>query len=73
MLTQEQDGGGIRGLSALLILREILHRVQYKQKLDQIPRACDLFDLAGGTGTGGYVIHSDKSALILCCYIGLLS
>lgn len=61
MLTQDRDGGGIRGLSALFILKEILYRVQHKQKLDQIPRACDVFDLAGGTGTGGYVIqvHSD--------------
>jgi patatin-like phospholipase/acyl hydrolase len=47
------DGGGIRGLSELLILREIMHRVRYDNDLTQIPRPCDYFDLIGGTSTGG--------------------
>ncbi len=47
------DGGGIRGLSSLIILREVLYRIQTRGNLDVIPRPCDLFDLAGGTGTGG--------------------
>jgi len=48
------DGGGIRGLSALLILRETFYRMQQQQGLAEIPRPCDVFDLAGGAGTGGY-------------------
>jgi len=47
------DGGGIRGLSSLIILKEVLYRLQIRSNLDDIPRPCDLFDLAGGTGTGG--------------------
>jgi len=49
-----KDGGGIRGLSVLLILREALYRMQQQQGLAEIPRPCDVFDLAGGSGTGGY-------------------
>ena len=52
--TDFEDGGGIRGLSSLLILREVLYRMQQQQGLAEIPRPCDVFDLAGGTGTGGY-------------------
>ena len=47
------DGGGIRGLSSLIILREVLYRIKMRDNLAIIPRPCDLFDLAGGTGTGG--------------------
>jgi len=50
------DGGGIRGLSPLLMLKEILHRIQQKRRLQELPRPCDIFDLAGGTSTGGYVV-----------------
>jgi len=52
-LTRLTDGGGIRGLSALLILREILYRIKQIHSLPEIPRPCDVFDLAGGTNTGG--------------------
>jgi len=47
------DGGGIRGLSPLIILKEMLFRMQQEQDLQDLPRPCDIFDLAGGTGTGG--------------------
>jgi len=52
------DGGGIRGLSSLIILREVLYRIKVKDDLPDIPRPCDLFDLAGGSGTGGYISYS---------------
>ena len=52
-------------MSELLILREIMSRVQSRKKLPgeplpEMPRPCDYFDLIGGTGTGGYVIYSVK-------------
>jgi len=47
------DGGGIRGVSELLILHEIMRRVQHDLKLPELPRPCDYFDLIGGTSTGG--------------------
>ena len=56
------DGGGVRGLSALVILREMMERIQYQQQLDDTPLPCDYFDLIGGTGAGGYVI----TAVISC-------
>ncbi|KAI4166730.1 MAG: hypothetical protein LQ343_007804 [Gyalolechia ehrenbergii] len=49
------DGGGIRGVSILLILDEIMRRVQHDEGLTQLPRPCDYFDLIGGTSTGGLV------------------
>ncbi|KAH7340857.1 acyl transferase/acyl hydrolase/lysophospholipase [Rhizoctonia solani] len=49
------DGGGIRGLSSLLILKEIMGRVKRDEGLDQVPRPCDYFDIIGGTSTGGLI------------------
>jgi hypothetical protein len=49
------DGGGVRGLSSLLILRELMERLAARigiTKLSSI-RPCDYFDLIIGTGTGG--------------------
>jgi hypothetical protein len=48
------DGGGIRGLSELIILGEIMKRIRSSDGLRLTPRPCDYFDLIGGTGTGGY-------------------
>ena len=47
------DGGGIRGMSELLILKELMERIQSKEKLIETPLPCEYFDLIGGTGTGG--------------------
>jgi hypothetical protein len=53
LTTLQSDGGGIRGLSALYILREIMYRIQQQRDLPELPLPCEYFDLAGGTGTGG--------------------
>ena len=47
------DGGGIRGVSELLILEEIMKRLQFDMGLAQLPKPCDFFHLIGGTSTGG--------------------
>lgn len=47
------DGGGIRGVSELLILHEIMLRIQNDLGLSDLPRPCDYFHLIGGTSTGG--------------------
>ncbi|KAL2889224.1 Vegetative incompatibility protein HET-E-1 [Ceratocystis lukuohia] len=47
------DGGGVRGLSSLLILERIMEHVKEAEHLSQVPSPCDRFDLIGGTGTGG--------------------
>ena len=38
------------------MLKEILYRIQQEKQLQDLPRPCDIFDLAGGTSTGGYVV-----------------
>jgi Patatin-like phospholipase len=49
------DGGGVRGLSSLLILREIMEEIERKTGAEEAPRPCDYFDLIGGTSTGGLI------------------
>ena len=49
------DGGGMRGLSSLLILRTIMERIKLANRLSQTPKPCEYFDLIGGTSTGGLI------------------
>ncbi|KLU92430.1 hypothetical protein MAPG_11376, partial [Magnaporthiopsis poae ATCC 64411] len=49
------DGGGIRGLSSLLILEHIMEDIRKKEGLPEVPRPCKRFDLIGGTSTGGII------------------
>lgn len=43
------DGGGVLGLSSLMILQQLLPTIDP----DSPPKPCDYFDLIGGTSTGG--------------------
>jgi patatin-like phospholipase/acyl hydrolase len=45
------DGGGVRGLSSLMILRRFMAVVDP----DATPKPCDYFDMIGGTSTGGLI------------------
>lgn len=54
--SRHTDGGGIRGLSCLIMLQEILYRIQKDEQLPNVPLPCDIFDLAGGTSTGGLIV-----------------
>ncbi|KAL2889223.1 Vegetative incompatibility protein HET-E-1 [Ceratocystis lukuohia] len=49
------DGGGVRGLSSLLVLERIMERIKESEGLLQVPRPCDRFGLIGGIGTGGII------------------
>ncbi|KAJ7770434.1 acyl transferase/acyl hydrolase/lysophospholipase [Mycena metata] len=49
------DGGGIRGLSMLIILRDLMWKLKGVENLPEVPRPCDYFDLIGGTSTGGLI------------------
>ncbi|KAL1972818.1 hypothetical protein VTN31DRAFT_6360 [Thermomyces dupontii] len=49
------DGGGIQGLSSLLILENIMEKIRDAKGLDHVPRPCEHFDLIGGTSTGGII------------------
>ena len=43
------DGGGVRGLSALMILEQLMEAVNPQAP----PKPCEFFDMIGGTSTGG--------------------
>ncbi|KAJ1306179.1 hypothetical protein OPQ81_010888 [Rhizoctonia solani] len=49
------DGGGVRGLSSLVILRELLARVEQTQGVTKPVLPADFFDLIVGTSTGGII------------------
>jgi patatin-like phospholipase/acyl hydrolase len=51
------DGGGIRGLSSLYILKGLMTRLNHErqQKGLRDVKPCEVFDLIGGTSTGGHV------------------
>ncbi|KAG6867043.1 hypothetical protein C0993_007256 [Termitomyces sp. T159_Od127] len=51
----DPDDGGVRGLSELIILREIMFRLMHLESLDSLPKPCDYFDIIGGAGTGGVI------------------
>jgi patatin-like phospholipase/acyl hydrolase len=46
------NGGGVRGLSALMILQQLMETIDSENP----PKPCDYFDMIGGTSTGGQVI-----------------
>ena len=45
------DGGGVRGLSSLQILKPLMEVIDPESP----PKPCDYFDMIGGTSTGGFV------------------
>ncbi|KAJ7438593.1 hypothetical protein FB451DRAFT_1447901 [Mycena latifolia] len=49
------DGGGAGVLSELLILEQIMYRVQATLGSDTTPAPCDYFEVIGGSGTGGII------------------
>lgn len=50
------DGGGVRGLSSLYILRSVMRLLNHERNMMGLPsvKPCEIFDLIGGTSTGGY-------------------
>ena len=57
------DGGGVRGLSSLMVLDDLMENISQEEKRlgrraqnDNTPlKPCDYFDLIGGTSTGGII------------------
>ncbi|KAK4151190.1 hypothetical protein C8A00DRAFT_17376 [Chaetomidium leptoderma] len=47
------DGGGVRGVSSLVILHEIMTKIKDTYGLDEIPKPCEFFHMIAGTSTGG--------------------
>ena len=55
------DGGGVRGLSSLQILKQRMETINP----DHPPKPCSYFDMIGGTSTGGHVALSLKRSIQL--------
>jgi patatin-like phospholipase/acyl hydrolase len=55
------DGGGVRGISSLYILKELMAQASRQLAADKpdepssIPRPCQVFDMICGTSTGGLI------------------
>lgn len=49
------DGGGGRGLSTLLILRNLMEEIGRRNGTSTAAKPCDYFDMIGGTSTGGLI------------------
>jgi patatin-like phospholipase/acyl hydrolase len=49
------DGGGVRGLSSLYMLKGLMVRLKDQRQSVSLARVkpCEVFDFIGGTGTGG--------------------
>jgi patatin-like phospholipase/acyl hydrolase len=49
------DGGGVRGLSSLIILSRLMTRINAEREKQgkTTVKPCEVFDLIGGTSTGG--------------------
>lgn len=45
------DGGGVRGLSGLYIIKRLMHEIDPLSTMNP----CEYFDMIGGTSTGGYI------------------
>ena len=50
------DGGGLQGISTLLILNELLNEIARNNRVpNSKPRPCDVFDVIAGIGQGGWL------------------
>lgn len=61
------DGGGVRGLSSLLILKDMMIQLNSEREDSEILKPCDVFDLIGGTSTGGCVLTNHLVIARLTC------
>jgi patatin-like phospholipase/acyl hydrolase len=49
------DGGGVRGLSSLLILQQLMKEIEELKRDGKPALPCEYFDLICGTSTGGLI------------------
>ncbi|PGG95771.1 hypothetical protein GX51_08124 [Blastomyces parvus] len=51
------DGGGVRGLATLYVLKSIIDRLNNERMKESLApvKPCEVFDLIGGTSTGGLI------------------
>jgi patatin-like phospholipase/acyl hydrolase len=53
------EGGGVRGLFTLYILQGLMRSINSERKAESLlpVKPCEVFDLIGGTSTGGNILH----------------
>jgi len=55
------DGGGVRGISSLYVLKAIMEWASRQRALEKpteprsVPKPCEVFDMICGTSTGGLI------------------
>lgn len=49
------DGGGVRGLSSIMILKHLMRRINDRRKDNNRLEPWQVFDMIAGTSTGGSV------------------
>ena len=54
------DNGGIRRLSSVLILKDMMTQLNSAREINEPLKPCNVFDLIGGASTGEYVYHRDR-------------
>ncbi|KAJ4295959.1 hypothetical protein N0V88_004661 [Collariella sp. IMI 366227] len=54
------DGGGVRGVSSLVILDEIMRHIRNTHGLAEVPKPCDFFHMIAGTSTGGIFSRDNR-------------
>lgn len=57
-IAAKPDAGGVRGLSSLVLLGEIMGRLGELEGRYERPDPADYFDVIAGSGTGGLVSGS---------------
>jgi patatin-like phospholipase/acyl hydrolase len=70
------DGGGVRGISTLFILKELVAQVKRQRDLenpdspeDSVIKPCEIFDLICGTSTGGLIaLMLGRLEMVHLCY-----
>ncbi|KAK4201769.1 hypothetical protein QBC40DRAFT_263847 [Triangularia verruculosa] len=49
------DGGGVRGVTSLLILHKLMITIKEQHGLAEVPKPCEFFHMMAGTSTGGLI------------------
>ncbi|KAH9216167.1 acyl transferase/acyl hydrolase/lysophospholipase [Leptodontidium sp. 2 PMI_412] len=55
LLSLVADGGGVRGLSSLIILRYLMAKVNFNLPANEKKKPYEIFDMIAGTSTGGLI------------------
>lgn len=55
------EAASVVSRSSLLILQTIMENIREARNLNQVPRPCEIFDVIGGTSTGGWDLDNHQS------------